>query len=74
MDLIFIIGIAYAYYIVKFSKRKDQKMNKTMTFEKNNKADMEAMTIIIAGLTKEGIVFEIESFPARIKITLTGGF
>lgn len=49
-------------------------MNKTMTFEKNNKADMEAMTIIIAGLTKEGIVFEIESFPARIKITLTGGF
>jgi hypothetical protein len=53
---------------------KGHKMNKTMTFEKNSKTDMEAMTIIIAGFTKEGIEFKIDSHPARITLTLTGGY
>jgi hypothetical protein len=53
---------------------KENKMNKTMTFEKNNKVDMEAMTTIIASLTKEGIEFKIDSYPARITLTLTGGY
>lgn len=45
-----------------------------MTFEKNKKTDLEAMVITIAGLTREGITFDIHDFPARIQVTLTGGF